>query len=202
MNAFKENKMASGFVTWAKDQIEDFCSMFRRQVYAPTVGSDIIDECVKVAASHNRKLLRDVGLDFTFLLSNLLQEDPTAPVSNTQLTSVFESAFMATPAPGYHIVPSPYVPYEPETPVPSTSIAMYASNSNDRYELPPASRYDDQLVPPRAGGTAPLSIPSRSPRAPKVDLSQEGEARPVLPPRSERRARPPPRTSMEDESMR
>nr|XP_019049686.1 exocyst complex component EXO84 [Kwoniella bestiolae CBS 10118]OCF28616.1 exocyst complex component EXO84 [Kwoniella bestiolae CBS 10118] len=55
MNAFKENRMASGFITWAKEQIETFSDMFRRQVYAPNVEQGVVDECVRVTASHNRK---------------------------------------------------------------------------------------------------------------------------------------------------
>ncbi len=48
-----------GFVTWAKDQIETFADMFRRQVYAPTIEEGVAEECIRVTASHNRKV-RDV----------------------------------------------------------------------------------------------------------------------------------------------
>ncbi|EAL19099.1 hypothetical protein CNBH1990 [Cryptococcus deneoformans B-3501A] len=73
MNAFKENNMASGFVTWAKQQIETFADLFRRQMDAPNISESTVNECLHVTATQNRKLLRDVGLDFTFLLSSLLQ---------------------------------------------------------------------------------------------------------------------------------
>ena len=73
MNAFKETRMASGkfqgqaahntlklnpsgFITWAKQQIETFADMFRRQVYGPTIESSFVDECIRVTASHNRKV--------------------------------------------------------------------------------------------------------------------------------------------------
>lgn len=70
MTAFKENKMASGmvlmafrqpcllsgFIVWAKEQIETFADMFRRQVYAPTIPEGVSDECMRVVASHNRKV--------------------------------------------------------------------------------------------------------------------------------------------------
>jgi len=33
--------------------------MFRRQVYAPTIEEGVAEECIRVTASHNRKV-RDV----------------------------------------------------------------------------------------------------------------------------------------------
>lgn len=53
-----------GFVTWAKEQIETFADMFRRQVYAPNIAEGVADECIRVTASHNRKVSRitDRGL--------------------------------------------------------------------------------------------------------------------------------------------
>lgn len=41
--------------------------MFRRQVYASTIGPSVADECIKVTASHNRK----VFLGFLILASDL-----------------------------------------------------------------------------------------------------------------------------------
>jgi len=43
-------------VTWAKEQVETFADMFRRQVYPPTIAPSVAEECIKVAASHNRKV--------------------------------------------------------------------------------------------------------------------------------------------------
>jgi hypothetical protein len=45
-----------GFIVWAKEQIETFADMFRRQVYAPTIPEGVSDECMRVVASHNRKV--------------------------------------------------------------------------------------------------------------------------------------------------
>nr|ODN92533.1 exocyst complex component EXO84 [Cryptococcus depauperatus CBS 7841] len=75
MNAFKEARMASGFVTWAKEQIETFADLWRRQVNTSNVEQEVIDECLHVTVTQNRKLLRDAGLDFTFLFSTLLHTD-------------------------------------------------------------------------------------------------------------------------------
>ncbi|ORY33088.1 hypothetical protein BCR39DRAFT_521150 [Naematelia encephala] len=183
MNAFKENRMASGFVTWAKEQIEIFADLFRRQVYAPTIADGVAEECLRVVASHNRKLLRDVGLDFTFLLTTLLQPDSHSSSSNAP--PVFDlSTMSATPAPGYHIESSPYVPLIPETPAPESA--------------------------PITGSTQPLSIrsprrsrPSDASRQPppdprSQDLLSPGNGSPTPPPRSMRRLASSRTTSHDD----
>lgn len=179
-------------MTWAKEQVETFADMFRRQVYAPMVEQGIADECLKVTASANRKvcstcqvitneqLLRDVGLDFTFLLSNLLQPDPNSS-NPTDLHPVFNFP-SETPAAGYTIDPSPYVPYLSETPAPDADI-------------------------PTMGSTQPLSIAPRSPRKPRAsDIAPEDNGllsptSPAPPPRSARRGLAP-RTPMEEDSLR
>jgi hypothetical protein len=33
-----------------------FAELFRRQVYAPNVGDEVVRECLQVTASHNRKV--------------------------------------------------------------------------------------------------------------------------------------------------
>ncbi|WVF65465.1 hypothetical protein IAT40_000193 [Kwoniella sp. CBS 6097] len=233
MSAFKGNRMASGFVTWAKEQIETFADMFRRQVYAPNIEQGVADECIRVTASHNRKLLRDVGLDFTYLLSTLLQSDPDAsnphPVFNNPST-------IATPGPGFHLEPSPYptsstsyftdLPSSSQTPIPPRS----PSHAYEQVMRRDDSALSDSSVMRRglsyessiAGGTAPLSIPSKgralergnsgsSPASEGMSLASMGnearsvmdktrlkEARyggsPMLPPKSERRGLAPPRS--------
>ncbi|KAH8926705.1 hypothetical protein BT69DRAFT_1278622 [Atractiella rhizophila] len=74
LTAFKDHRMASGFVKWASQQMELFSEMFRRQVYG--IGgednSKIVEECIEIAMTHSITL-RDVGLDFTFLLNSLLR---------------------------------------------------------------------------------------------------------------------------------
>ncbi|TXT09072.1 hypothetical protein VHUM_02546 [Vanrija humicola] len=113
MNAFKENRMASGFVTWAKKQIEYFSDVFRRQVYAPAIGQNVVDDCLRVTTSANRKLLRDVGLDFTFLLNSLTERDPEAsappPLQSSQTARGFRpdvSSFDASPASADRVPPA------------------------------------------------------------------------------------------------
>ncbi|KAM0754770.1 hypothetical protein T439DRAFT_284794, partial [Meredithblackwellia eburnea MCA 4105] len=83
MAAFKDNRMASGFVRWASEQVETYAEMFRRQVYGADQDGKVIEESLEVTKSHGA-MLRDVGLDFTFLLEGLLR--PQVPVLITPVT--------------------------------------------------------------------------------------------------------------------
>ncbi|KAL8286469.1 hypothetical protein RQP46_004486 [Phenoliferia psychrophenolica] len=79
MAAFKDNRMASGFVRWASEQVEIYAEMFRRQVYGADQDGKVIEESLEVTKAHGA-MLRDVGLDFTFLLDGLLRPQiPVAP---------------------------------------------------------------------------------------------------------------------------
>jgi hypothetical protein len=69
-------------VIWAKEQIEYFGQVYRRQVYTPSVDQATIDRCHKQVMSANKKHLRDVGLDFAFLLESVTKrEAEPAPAS-------------------------------------------------------------------------------------------------------------------------
>ncbi|CAG8771095.1 3769_t:CDS:2, partial [Dentiscutata heterogama] len=51
--AFKDIKMASGLVKWAKEEVEHYASMFQRQVYSPHNREDkIVRRCLKYARDH------------------------------------------------------------------------------------------------------------------------------------------------------
>ncbi|TNY18529.1 exocyst complex component EXO84 [Rhodotorula diobovata] len=87
MAAFKDNRMASGFVRWASEQVEIYAEMFRRQVYGADQDGKVIEESLEVTKAHGA-VLRDVGLDFTFLLDGLLRPQKPAPqprVSSSRL---------------------------------------------------------------------------------------------------------------------
>ncbi|BGP38482.1 exocyst complex component exo84 [Rhodotorula kratochvilovae] len=87
MAAFKDNRMASGFVRWASEQVEIYAEMFRRQVYGADQDGKVIEESLEVTKAHGA-MLRDVGLDFTFLLDGLLRPQkpsPKARVSSSRL---------------------------------------------------------------------------------------------------------------------
>ncbi|WWC91120.1 uncharacterized protein L201_006061 [Kwoniella dendrophila CBS 6074] len=181
MNAFKENRMASGFITWAKEQIETFADMFRRQVYAPNVEQTVADECIRVTASHNRKLLRDVGLDFTYLLSTLLQPDPSAlsphPIFNTSgslnppaTTTANQSSSPQPQSQSSRMPEPPSMGRQTSGYAPSLGRSDSAYSGSGSHTLQregsgtSMSRdrsYGASSSDGRVGNTAPLSIPSR-----------------------------------------
>ncbi|GAA5976546.1 hypothetical protein JCM10908_005539 [Rhodotorula pacifica] len=74
MAAFKDNSMASGFVRWASEQVEVYAETFRRQVYGVDQDGRVVEESLEMTKAHGA-MLRDVGLDFTFLFDSLLRPD-------------------------------------------------------------------------------------------------------------------------------
>lgn len=74
MTAFRDNRMASGFVRWAAEQIELYASIFRRQVYGVDQDVQSIQDCMSVTKAH-ASMLKEVGLDFGFLLESLLSPE-------------------------------------------------------------------------------------------------------------------------------
>ncbi|EST09068.1 Cullin repeat-like-containing domain protein [Kalmanozyma brasiliensis GHG001] len=77
MAAFKDGRMASGFVQWAWERVEEYGVLFRRQVYGSE--DETRGEMVREMKEISLRLagqLRDVGLDFTFLLEQLLEPEP------------------------------------------------------------------------------------------------------------------------------
>lgn len=43
-------------MTWAKQQIETFVDLFKRQVDASNISQSTVDECLHVTATQNRKV--------------------------------------------------------------------------------------------------------------------------------------------------
>ncbi|KAK0500855.1 exo84 subunit/exocyst complex component [Armillaria luteobubalina] len=82
--SFKENEVASAFIDWAKSQIENYADVFRRQVFSSDVDPKVIEEALKITYSQSKKLLEDYGLDFRFLLEELLAENVQGSETNTK----------------------------------------------------------------------------------------------------------------------
>ncbi|CAE6535980.1 unnamed protein product [Rhizoctonia solani] len=86
--SFKDFEMASGLIRWAKEQVEDFAKMFCIQVYGSETNAydqaqviedtTLAQECIQIAKNQNRRLLRDIGMDFSFILLDLISL-PTPP---------------------------------------------------------------------------------------------------------------------------
>ncbi|KAF8167544.1 hypothetical protein B0H34DRAFT_669962 [Crassisporium funariophilum] len=77
--SFKENEVASSFVTWTKQQIEDYAEIFRKQVYSRDVDPKVVEDAVYITRTQSRKLLQEYGLDFRYLLDDILAENPKEP---------------------------------------------------------------------------------------------------------------------------
>ncbi|CAG5136219.1 unnamed protein product, partial [Candidula unifasciata] len=61
----------SAFVIWAKQELQAFVSIFRRQVFESKASLTTIADCVVLARTHCQEL-KSIGLDVEFCLSNLL----------------------------------------------------------------------------------------------------------------------------------
>ncbi|PWN52446.1 hypothetical protein IE53DRAFT_367213 [Violaceomyces palustris] len=79
MSAFKDNRMASA-------QIEAYAEMFRRQVYGVDQDPQVISEAMEISMSSAAQL-KDVGLDFSYLIEELLRPEGLArPIPALTLT--------------------------------------------------------------------------------------------------------------------
>ncbi|CEH13714.1 Exocyst complex subunit [Ceraceosorus bombacis] len=97
MSAFKDNRMASGFVRWASAQIEAYAEIFRRQVYGVAdQDPKVVSEAIEITKSSANQL-KEVGLSFGFLLEDLLKPDGTdRPIPALTLTLADEPSEAAT----------------------------------------------------------------------------------------------------------
>ncbi|KIL71372.1 hypothetical protein M378DRAFT_188868 [Amanita muscaria Koide BX008] len=85
--SFKENEVASSFIDWAKKELETYAEVFRKQVFTPDVDQKVVQEAVKITHAQSKKLLQEYGLDFSYLLNDLLMEDPkTLPKSDSNFS--------------------------------------------------------------------------------------------------------------------
>ncbi|KAJ7610832.1 Cullin repeat-like-containing domain protein [Roridomyces roridus] len=106
--SFKENEVASAFIDWAKKQIEDYGDLFRRQVYSADVDTKVVDEAMKITYAHSKKLLQEYGLDFRFLFSDVLSENPKGNVKVPPTFALHQSSNLR----GIHSISLP-VQYHP-----------------------------------------------------------------------------------------
>ncbi|KAI6133654.1 hypothetical protein EV401DRAFT_1912524 [Pisolithus croceorrhizus] len=168
---FVEHEMTSSFIDWARGQIEVFAELFRKQVYNSDADQQTIDEALRVAHTQSRKLLQEFGLDFRYLLDDLLVKTPKAPLT------------LAPPALPAHIVIPPSVCRNRTSQLPSSAMASSATGTSN------------PSVPSRARTAAENNEtePTVTPLLPREVATAR---RTPLPPRSTNRpgsgARPPP----------
>lgn len=74
-DSFKQNDMASGFVTWVREQTEVYAGIYKRQVFGQSqLSCQVIADCFK-STVEQCSILRKVGLDLKFLLEDLFFEN-------------------------------------------------------------------------------------------------------------------------------
>ncbi|OBZ84285.1 Exocyst complex component EXO84 [Choanephora cucurbitarum] len=74
-DSFKQNDMASGFVTWVREQTEIYADIYKRQLFGQSnLSCQVIADCFKSTLEHC-SMLRKVGLDLKFLLEDLFLEN-------------------------------------------------------------------------------------------------------------------------------
>ncbi|KIJ39437.1 hypothetical protein M422DRAFT_781017 [Sphaerobolus stellatus SS14] len=80
LESFRERETASSLVQWAKEQIETFAEMFRKQVHGSDVSPQTLQDCLEVTRLQAKRHLKDNSLDFSHLLEHLLIS-PEPPIS-------------------------------------------------------------------------------------------------------------------------
>ncbi|POV95350.1 hypothetical protein PSHT_15710, partial [Puccinia striiformis] len=105
MTAFKDNRLASGFVKWAVDQLDLFGEIFRRQVYEGEEDPWTIQESISVTKAH-AGMLKEVGLDFGFLLSSVLSNQSDAIRTRHRLTTTGKPRALSADPTGPRRLPS------------------------------------------------------------------------------------------------
>ncbi|KAG8879593.1 exocyst complex component exo84 [Tulasnella sp. 331] len=163
--SWREHDMASGMVSWAKDRIEVFATMFRRQVYGPDVDAQTIQESVQVTRLQGKRLLQDIGLDFMFLLDTLLEASREGQSPGTPSTTAAvqkRPSNVRIPSNANGVVTQPLQPRAVErikTPVPS----------GRHSPAPSPLEQTTSSFPSRSGqsaGRAPVPLPPRSRQRP------------------------------------
>jgi len=81
LQSFKSNDATSSFVDWAKQQIENYADMFRKQVFSADTDEQTVQECIDITQAQAKKLLQEYGLDFKFLFAHLLVPPDQLPAT-------------------------------------------------------------------------------------------------------------------------
>lgn len=157
-NAFNNSRLASGFVTWAKEQIEYFGDIFRRQVYAPTTSDGVISDCLRVTQNANKKQLREIGLDFTFLLNSATERRASSSATASTTVAVDKQQRSAS----------------------GSDTGMLRKPVRSPQATPPPNPSPNLST----GGTAPLSIKNRRPSATAASVLTPTESHPDSPARA------------------
>ncbi|KAF8334621.1 Cullin repeat-like-containing domain protein [Cantharellus anzutake] len=101
--SFEENEMASTLIQWAREQIECFATMFKRQVNDPHIGQQDVDASILAMLDQNKKvfsslqILHDNGKDFAHLLMTLIEPLALSSLTTVPLPSTFTPSNASIP---------------------------------------------------------------------------------------------------------
>ncbi|ORY93831.1 Cullin repeat-like-containing domain protein [Syncephalastrum racemosum] len=74
-DSFKQNEMASRFITWVREQTETYADIYKRQVFNHSqINCQVISDCFK-STLDQCSVLRKVGLDLKFLLEDFFLDN-------------------------------------------------------------------------------------------------------------------------------
>ncbi|KAI8919725.1 hypothetical protein BC831DRAFT_480271 [Entophlyctis helioformis] len=96
--SFQDATMASGFMKWVAGEITHFTDTLRRQVFDSHQAFSVIADCLMSMLNHCQQL-RDVGLDLTFLLDQIVFEDIAKAIDShfSECVEAIERAIAADP---------------------------------------------------------------------------------------------------------
>lgn len=181
---FVEHDMTSTLIDWAKKQIEMYAERFRKQVYSSDVEQQTIKEALKITYNQSRKLLQEFGLDFRYLLDELLVQDPQtndtcvvsatfhalsiAPSISRSPTPQSTLSFVSSSTPSIPLIPIPPTPDSPARPTTRSSKPLRPVRQMHDSDPSSKSVRDSPAPPPRSSdrpGNAirppPVAIPQR-----------------------------------------
>ncbi|KAF7974912.1 hypothetical protein HWV62_11077 [Athelia sp. TMB] len=186
--SFKDNEVASCFIDWAKGEIEHYGEMFRKQVYTSDVEQNTVDEALRITYSQSKKLLQEYGLDFRFLMDELLVQHPKI---KTQPSFSFQAEPVARQP------TEPHVTHRLRDPSTQPSSRSTTPAPRSRTPQPPPANGPPptpQLVSPQPRRARDLPPPEGSPRLRRTDTQTPTDS--ARPPRSARSSpAPPPRST-------
>ncbi|PPQ79863.1 LOW QUALITY PROTEIN: hypothetical protein CVT25_002919 [Psilocybe cyanescens] len=155
--SFKENEVASTFITWTKHQLENYCEIFRKQVYSKDVDPKVVEDAIQLTHAQSKKLLQEYGLDFRYLLDDLLLEKPKEPLKPAAAFSFSEhrlSKEVSTAAFAKQVEQQAAPVLPPAPPMPTLSAAPPPVNRRrtpaplTQNTAPPPISNSDSLYPP------------------------------------------------------
>ncbi|TBU58130.1 hypothetical protein BD310DRAFT_927740 [Dichomitus squalens] len=170
--SFRENEVASSFVEWARQQIELYAEMFRKQVYSSDVDARTIDDAIQITHVQSKKLLEEYGIDFRYLLDNLLVDKAR------------DGALVRPPTYRPHAERTPDPIHTPSsTPVRSRSPAQ-STSARSRTPIPTVPPVPSSIAMPPPSTMPALAVPTPLSASPRRSPSSTRLRSPAPPPRT------------------